>query len=252
MSMPDLPPPKNQCRRRAFTLVELLVVITIVGILIALLLAGLRIALTSAAIAQSISGIKQSGEIVMLEAIDNNNTVILHKSGDGSGMTNWQLFGMVWHALSKGANRGDIAEQVYKVACTPAWQSQANSEWEVWGGNMDDNVELGAVWEDVIVEKGATPADDRVVSGLRMARVNKPNLYPLLADSANDTGKPRARFGNTNDYKFAMRYREQGPIFFLDGSVRLVGVDDMEDYNIDVAYLFDQGNTVSNPTQVTP
>lgn len=90
----------------------------------------------------------------------------------------------------------------------------------------------------------------RYLEGLRLAKCDRTDRYPLLADSSNSSGAPRARFNNDGQYKFGMRYAGKGPIFFLDASTRLVGKDDMGRYGITQAFLFDKG-AKSNPTLVS-
>lgn len=225
-------------RFRGFTLTELLVAIGIVAILAAALFPLTRRVRATLQATEALHRIRQCGGIVIQRASDNHNLLLIHASGTSSNMRDLRLYGMVEEVL----RGGDVGEFVY----TPAYESQASGTWPVWGVNLDDNPEFGVDWERVWLERGG---EQRYVEALRLARCTAGGRYPLLADSSNGSGVPRARFANNNEHKFAMRYQGKGPIFFLDGSTRLVGQSEMAKYGITHAYLFESG-PVENPTLV--
>jgi prepilin-type N-terminal cleavage/methylation domain-containing protein len=224
---------------RGFTLTELLVVIAIIIVLAALLFPVFSRVQSALQATDAVNRIRQCGIVVMQKATENNNLLLIHVSGTSSNMHDLRLYGMVREAL----DAGDPDKLVY----TPAYEKQASGTWPVWGVNLDDNKDLGVDWERVWLIRGG---EERYVEGLRLGRGSAAGQYPLLADSSNSEGVPRARFANDNTHKFAMRYRRKGPIFFLDGSARLVGQQDMGNYGITKAYLF-TSDPVEAPTLVT-
>jgi hypothetical protein len=218
---------------------ELLIVIAIITTPATLMFPLFSHFKTKAQAAQSVSRIRQCGMIVLQKAADNNNHLLIHTAGTSSNMHDLRLHGMVQDAVGK--------ESVGKLVYTPAYEKMASGTWLVWAANFDNDPESGIVWERVWIERGG---QQRYLDGLRPAKCHRTDRYPLLADSSNSGGAPRARFANDGQYKFGMRYAAKGPIFFLDASTRLVGKEDMVRYGITQAYLFDKG-AKSNPTLVS-
>lgn len=187
---------------------------------------------------QSLHRIRQCGMIALQKASENHNHLIIHANGTSRNMHDLRLHGMVKEALLDG----DVEDLVY----TPAYQRYAKGTWPVWGVNLDSNEDLGVEWERVWFERGG---QQRYAEGLRLAKCKHAERYPLLADSSNSSGVPRARFANDNQHKFAMRYRNKGPVFLLDGSTLLVGRGEMAKFGITQGYLF-ESDPVSEPTLV--
>lgn len=222
-----------------FTLMELLIVIVLIAALAALMFPLVGHMKGKAQAAESVSRIRQCGLIVQEKAAGNNNLLMIHVNGTSSGIQDFRLHGMVQDAVGK--------ERVSELVYTPAYEKKASGTWPVWATNVDDNPEIGVVWENVKLKRGNT---EHTLNTLRLAKADNMARYPLLAESSNSVGIPRARFGNDNNHKFAMRYRGKGAIYFLDGATRLVGQGDMAKYGITHAYLFDNDPT-ANPTLVT-
>jgi hypothetical protein len=217
---------------------ELLVVMLIILTLVAVLIPWVgRIRISSQA-ALSVQRIRQCGNIVMLKAADQLNKVVIHVNGSSSDMRDLRLYGMVEEITGED----DVGRYVY----TPAYEKLATGTWPVWAANTDDDLENGIKWEKVWFDRGG---EQRFAEGLNLAQIGSLNRYPLLADSSNAEGVPRARFANEDIYKFAMRYKGKGPVYLLDGSAQLVSRDEMHKMGIQRAYLF-KDNSVSNPTLV--
>ena len=225
-------------RRPGFTLTEILIVIVIIAVIAAILIPMVGRMKMSSQAATAIQRIRQCGMIVLQKAVDNNNKLVIHVNGTSSNMHDLRLYGMVEEITGED----DVGRYVY----TPAYEKLANGTWPVWGTNIDDDVENGIVWERVWFQRGG---EQRYAEGLNLARCGSMSDYPLLADSSDAAGVPRARFGNDDTHKFAMRYGGRGPVFVLDGSARLATRSDMHQLGIRRAYLFKQ-NPVSNPTLV--
>jgi prepilin-type N-terminal cleavage/methylation domain-containing protein len=225
-------------RRGGFTLVELLVVITIIAALASLMYPLVGHFRKKAQASESLNRIRQCGLIVLSKATESNNVLQIHISGTASNMQDLRLHGMVQESVGK--------DMVGKLVYTPAYEKKADGTWPVWATNLDSNPSIGIVWERLWVTRNG---EQRYLEGLRLATCGSPERYPLFADSSNASGEPRARFGNNDDYKFAMRYGRKGTIFFLDGAARLVGQDEMAKYGITRAYVFGNDPT-SRPTPV--
>ena len=221
-----------------FTLTELLVVIVIIVVLAAALVTVVgRLKETSQA-GLAIHRIRQCGMIVMQKAVDFNNKLVIHVDGTSSNMRDLRLYGMVEEIVGR--------EEVGRYVYTPAYEKLASGTWPVWAANTDNDPDNGIKWEKVWFERGG---EQRYAEGLNLSRCKSFNGYPLLADSSNADGTPRARFSNDEDYKFAMRYKSKGPVYLLDGSVQQVGRGDMHLLGIKRAYLFKK-DPVSSPTLV--
>ena len=233
---------KTIVRFRGFTLTELLVVITIIAVLAALLFPLAKNMKAGAQAAQAISRIRQCGAIVLQKTAENNNFLMIHAHGTSVNMEDLRLYGMVQEATGMVKDE-DIGRLVY----TPAYEKQAVGSWPVWGVNYDDNLQIGVDWETVWVERGG---EQRYLQGLRLTKCREPQKYPLLADTSNSAGAPRANFGTDREHKFAMRYRSKGPVFFLDGSCQQIGREEMSRYGLTQAYLF-KDNPVLKPTLLT-
>jgi prepilin-type N-terminal cleavage/methylation domain-containing protein len=226
-------------RQSGFTLTEVLIVITIIVVIASLMFSLIGHMRNKAHAVDCLNRIKQCGLIVLGKAADNNNILKIHVSGTSSDMHDFRLYGMV--------NESVGSHTVEKVVRTPAHEGKDGGTWLVWAVNRDSDPSTGVIWERFWVERGG---QQRYLEGLRLARCSSPESYPLLADSSNEQGVPRTGFGNSQPYKFAMRYGRKGPIFFLDGAARMVGRDEMASYGITRGYVF-KGNPAKNPTPVT-
>lgn len=226
-------------RLAGFTLTEILVVIAIIAILASVLFPLLGRMRGGLQATQAVQRIRQCGSILMQSATDHQNKIVIHVNGTSSNMHDLRLHGIVKAVTGE--------EQVGSYVYTPAYENLAKGTWPVWGANLDDDIENGIVWEDVKFQRGGK---ERKAQGLNLARCGSMASYPLLADSSNGAGVPRARFGNDNNHKFAMRYRGKGPMFLLDGSTRLVGRNELETFGITRAYVFPE-DPASDPILVT-
>jgi len=236
---PDTPyRPTRFPRLGGFTLTELLIVIVIIAVLASLMFPLVGHMRGKAQAAESLNRIRQCGLIVLNKASENHNFLQIHVAGTSKNMHDLRLHGMVQDVVGE--------EDTGKLVYTPAYERSANGTWPVWAANRDSNTDIGIAWERVWVERGG---QQRYLEGLRLTKCDSPERYPLLADSSNSAGVPRALFGNDNQYKFAMRYGGKGPLFFLDGAARLVGRDEMAKHGITRAYLF-ENDPIANPTLV--
>jgi prepilin-type N-terminal cleavage/methylation domain-containing protein/prepilin-type processing-associated H-X9-DG protein len=109
-------PQKNDYRRRAFTLVELLATIAIIAILASLLLPALSKAKTRALTVDCLNNKTQLGVACALYALDNNSSLVMN---------------------SPGAS-GEIAEALKKLAIPPDSWLQNRLNWDDWKDNTNE------------------------------------------------------------------------------------------------------------------
>ena len=231
-------PSRRFGRLDGFTLMEILVVIAIIAVLAAALIPLIGRMRENAQATLAVQRIRQCGMFVMQKAVDNNNNIVIHVNGTSSGMQDLRLYGMVEEIVGE--------DEVGRYVYTPAYEKLATGTWPVWGTNLDDDPDNGVVWGRAWFQRGG---EQRYAESLNLARCKSLNAYPLLADSSDAGGVPRARFGNEDTHKFAMRYMGRGPVYMLDGSARMVSRDEMHTLGIKRAYLFKK-DPVSNPTLV--
>lgn len=233
--------------RRAFTLIELLVVVAILLVLGSLVFVLAKGAMEKTQAVKAMSRLRQCGTTIFSTAGDHNGMVSMFNGGNGH--REQRLISLVASDMGMDiyANK-EIYAAARNMVYTPAWDPGQYDNWATWGVNLDDNTELGIKWnkewkED---ENGTKGWIRQINPGVAV----RSSDYPLLADSSNGNGKPRLRFGNGNEYKFAMRYGGKGPAIFLDGSSRLVGKSDLARHGIEKAYLFENGPK-GKPTLIT-
>ena len=194
---------------------------------------------------EAVNRIRQSGGFILGTAADNHGKLSLFVHG--SDNYERALRDML---EADGMSR----DETYKIIITPAYHKAGlkgakMDRWHAWGTNVDNQPGIGAVWtETKLRNNNGTIAG---VLAMPLARCKVPSSYPLLADSCDSTGVPRLRFSNTRfDQRFAMRYGEKGPMFFLDGSARMIGETEMGRYGVTKGYLF-KGDPLENPVAVT-
>jgi type II secretory pathway pseudopilin PulG len=214
----------------------LLIVITIIGLLGALAYPAIKSALNAAKAAQAVSGIRQSGMILLASSTESNNEVQLMFSGSMASVDEYTLYDIV-----KDYTKVD-GDELSKIIRTPAYHD-SGGKWFVWAVNRD------GPWVEEQIQSGDS---NPKVQKLQLNRLENHSNFPLLADSSNEDGSPRSSFGNDYDrgYRFAMRYNKKGPIFFLDGSVQMVGADKMHLYGIEEGFVFNRGSK-TDPDAVT-
>lgn len=226
---------------RGFTLVELLVVIVIVATLAGIVFVVAGKARERANSVDTINRVRQSGLFLFTSAADNGGKITVFVGGNGH--TDKRLISQVASSLgfdpSRSSNNAQIYEAVKNIVYTKATDPGSFTAWETFGINIDDNDRLGVDWNNTRIE------DENGITGnvniINPGTATRAESYPLIADSSNDQGIPRLRFGNGNPHKFAMRFNGKGAAYFLDGSARLIDPDEMGKYGITAGYLFEDG-----------
>ncbi len=244
----------HQKRNCGFTLIEMLVVIAILALLAAILVPSVGRVRRSSQTALALSGIRQCGTYLLAEASENQGHINLFIFGSTSTPGARDL--MLIHIVGKHMGIDDIRHPALsQIIRTPAWHTPPFGGLDtrsVWGINYRPNPANGVEWRSAPFPD--SPGQNYNV--LRTFQVINPGRYPLLADSSDAQGKPviymsRDRWNNDRGVFFAMRYERRGPILLLDGSARMIGQDQMKNYDFQAGYVFKPSEAGINPQAVT-
>jgi prepilin-type N-terminal cleavage/methylation domain-containing protein/prepilin-type processing-associated H-X9-DG protein len=200
--------------KRAFTLVELLVVIAVIGILASLLLPALGRAKARARSIQCLNHLKQLGVATLIYADENQDKVQLHFPGEPA---------KTWgSALS--TNQHLTASNLF--VC-PSYSPKEFKDWRrIYGIRLDPPA------------KYTSGAFDEI---LHLDKIRGPSGYLHLADT---TSRGRGGFKAEQYFYFRVmsekevhaRHQGRANGLFLDGHVESVGRKQLESLGIDALY----------------
>lgn len=202
---------------RGFTLTELLVTIAIVGTLATIAFLFARKGLEGAANSRSMSHMRQSGALLLIEAQEKNGRFQYYGGGGSAG---WDMrhYNIVRNALglktSGGeGNRGDLCEIMH---WNPVKLKPNNYHWNCFAVNFTNVPDFGAVWQNETIP---TPVSHSART-LLLSSVTSPDRYPLLATSSTSTGEEIFRILESNGDLVALRANGRAQVFMMDGSAR--------------------------------
>lgn len=230
--------------RRGFTLVELLVTISIVAVLATLVFLFARRGMDGASASRSLSGIRQSGAILLADAQDKNGR-FQFRADDGSAADERLPYNIVRSAigldLTGGAgDAGDLCEIMH---WDPSRLKPSNLTQNCYGLNFTDVPDSGVVWQPGESESSG----DATLLSLIAATVTQPGRHPLLVTSSTSTGAESSRVMDSSSSLVGLRARGRALAFMLDGSSRELDRSALKDAGFTRAY----DNRTQPPTPVT-
>ena len=229
-------------RLPAFTLVELLVVITIVIVLAALAFTMLRRGKTAAERASCINRLRQVANMLISSATDNGGRLQVIR--DGSGEFDFLPYFIVRDQLELPAEPFEAHYSRLRdvMFCPSAPEpEQKTAHLHTYGVNFAPNVRAGVTWKDELVEdsEGRTGT----LATLPLASVSGPSNYPLVADSCQSNGQQTFRILDAD--RIGLRHGGRANAAFLDGSARSLGQEDLGKLGFKDAY-----DTSTKPPEV--
>lgn len=233
-------PPRIRHRSsRGFTLVELLVTIAIVAVLATLVFLFARRGLDGAAASRSLSGMRQSGAILLADAQDKNGRFRFRVDA-ASPAEELLPYNIVRAAiglkLTGGAgDAGDLCEIMH---WDPARLQPGRQTEHCFGLNLTDVPDSGVVWHN---DASGSPPDADVRT-LVAAAVTAPGRHPLLVTSSDAAGEECFRVLESGGELVGLRANGRAQAFMLDGSTR----------ELDRAALKDAGFTRAHDNRTQP
>jgi prepilin-type N-terminal cleavage/methylation domain-containing protein len=204
-------------RKKAFTLVELLVVIGIIAVLIAILLPALSKARKQAQNTQCMSNLRELGQACMMYAQDNQATPVVNatwvtqlKLGENTDSNAW--FTLLSHYLTGARGSNGTQENTYVYYRCPlgmAFQTYGTQPVFAWQG-----MDYGLM--DYTIDHGPT---NTVVGWAKLTTLRPASQWALFFDyqylesnGTSDSGSIfRSKFAScvSDSYRYPLMYRHQ-------------------------------------------
>ena len=235
-------PRSSHGRRRAFTLVELLVVMAIIMVLGALVFSISRTAFAAAESSKCLSRLRQAGIVVAGSVGENNGRIRVFK--DAASSEEVGPYSIVREQMDLPEE--PVAahfETLKNIMFCPSAPDPEIPHWNSYGVNFGDSLIAGATWTDETVED--SEGGSTVISSLVVISVTEAADFVLLADSCGKDGQGMFRIADDEDL-IGLRHRGKANVFMLDGSARSLGQVDLGNLGFERAY----DTATTPPTQV--
>jgi prepilin-type N-terminal cleavage/methylation domain-containing protein/prepilin-type processing-associated H-X9-DG protein len=222
----------RRARPTGFTLTEILVAIVIIILLATISIALTRNMLARAASATAMSNLRQSGSILVSNALEKNNRFSFF-SGGASGGFDERAYNIVRAYLGnpQAAWNNQIQNRADIMHWNPKKLPPGNFHWDCFAINFTDVRDFGVVWE---VQNGRPDGSNGRV--LYIPTVSRPESYPILIDSSTAAGKEIFRVGVVATELPGMRNNGKANAFFLDGSAKALDRQDLKAAGFTKAY----------------
>ena len=228
--------------RRAFTLVELLVVVAIIIVLAALVFGISSRMMSAAKTTECMNRLRQTGTIMIASASDNHNRIRIFKGGEGS------FEYLPYFILRDEMNLPDDSYEAHygtlsKIMFCPAAPEPKTPHWNSYGLNFTDSEIAGVTWRDEKVEDDQGLSAD--ISSFALAGVLSPSQFLFVGDSCQTDGQQIFRINE--DDLIGLRHRDKANALFLDGSVRTMSRTELGQIGFKEAF----DTTTNPPTKVS-
>jgi prepilin-type N-terminal cleavage/methylation domain-containing protein/prepilin-type processing-associated H-X9-DG protein len=235
---------KSSFKRRGFTLVELLVVITMIVVLAGVVFTLTRRIRDKAAASKSLSDIRQAGTILLAKASETNGRCQYFSGSNGA--FDFRPYFIIRNELGIDLKQSNgVIEIMHWDGGREVIQKKSNAHWNCRAVNFTNVPDFNAVWTTV-----STPNADGTsanISSLTIASVTRPSLYPLLIDSSSFSGSEIFRINQNNGDCVGLRSNGKANALMLDGSGRAMDKADLKASGFKKAY----DNSTTPPKSIT-
>jgi prepilin-type N-terminal cleavage/methylation domain-containing protein/prepilin-type processing-associated H-X9-DG protein len=229
--------------RRAFTMVELLVVVAILLILGALAFNLSRSAFRAADSTKCVNGLRQAGLIITSSASDHNNRIQAFQGGQGSFEFRPYFIARDQLGLTDNS-KAAVSESLKEIFFCPSAPEPKLNHWNCYAVNFNDSELAGAEW---IKEKVRDSQGRKgTVSSLPLGSVDEPANFILISDCCRSDGQQVFRLNGGGDL-IGLRHNGKANAVFLDGSARSLAENDLGQLGFKNAY----DTSTQPPTKVS-
>ena len=215
-------------KNKAFTLVELLVVITIIAILAVVLVPAIRSALSRGRGVTCQSNVRKNTLVLLDISRDNSGTLNVFR--DGAGGFNDRAFYMIGDRLYEGQDRPRYTPELAKSMHCPEMRKPQSPFLECYGINFASHAGINAVWS-------TSPVAGANLSSLRVDMISSPAQFALLMDSLAADGREVYRVNHSTNYP-ALRHERRCNAAFADGHAAAITLAELPDLAMSKAYLW--------------
>ena len=213
---------------KAFTLIELLIVMVIIGVLAVLIFAGVNHAREAARSATCMSNLKQVGGALLMHAAENNNKFIAlqgakNKEGNRPPVWTYQLAAAGYLANWNGKGEAPCGSGVWNCPKCPPNTPSVN-----YGG-------YGVVENAIFVYEENTPTGVSEKGSLKVSQIAEPSYTWLVGDATRSKDDPSVPWyaiwpsaDKWSDHGPAVRHNDRANVCTVDGRVQSLTVEEIK------------------------